>query len=258
LREDLARISREMQRLEHAGVFAEQTPYGPNSSARRSANYFDERFAESYRELSAAIVSAWLDEATSDFLAAVFLSGKGIADDKWAAIADDHWAQCLRKFGMALSDRCLAVIADATPMSLHPIVNRAEFQRRHVKHIQEVITAKIEFLRPHVPLRDAPATPIYDTEPGLGGDRPSSSDLDPVPADQRRMDQRREYVLPRLKSKGWHTIEKWAEEIEKLYPGKVVSERTLYNYLAGTTDPHRRTRLLMAGSLGVKESELPS
>jgi hypothetical protein len=228
LREELVLISRQMQRLEHAGVFAEQTPYGPNSSARRSANYFDEQFAKPYLELSAAIVSAWLDEATSDLIAAFFLFGKGIADDKWAAIADEHWAQYLGMFGMALPNRGLAVMAEETPASLRPIVNRAEFQRRHVRHIQEVITAKIEFLRPRVPLRDVPATPIHDTEPALASDRSSSSDSDPVPADQLRRDKRQEYVRQRLKSKGLRTTEKkWAEKIKKLYPAKhFLNERS--------------------------------
>ena len=143
-------------------------------------------------------------------------------------------------------------------MSLHPIVNRAEFQRRHVKHVQEVIAAKIEFLRPRVPLRDAPTTQIQDTESALAKDQSSSSDLDPVPADQLRMVKRREYVRERFESKGLRTIEDWAGEIEKLYPAEPVSERTLYNYLAGRTDPHLSTRRAMAASLGVDEPELPS
>jgi hypothetical protein len=190
-------------------------------------------------------------------------------------VTAEDWFQHLQALGESLLAIWLGVMTAATPMFLRPIVNREEFQRGHVAHVHEAIAAKIEFLKPLVPVPASPSGPNRDAAIGLASGvaespdhlSPSAVELpipqsscvsDPVPADLRSKAERRQaYVIPRRDEKGWFKNEDWAEAINQQHPHQSISVSTLFKYLAGKTDPNHVTRCLMAESLGVPEPDLP-
>jgi hypothetical protein len=230
-------------------------------------NTSDKHFGKAYFELSANGALAWLGDIVVDLTGGVLRAGKPVT-------AED-WFQHLQALGESLLGTWLGVMTEATPMFLRPIVNREEFQRGHVAHVHEAIAAKIEFLKPLVPVPASPSEPNRDAASGLPSVvaespdhlSPSAVELpmpqsscysDPVPADmQSKAERRREYVIPRLHAKGWLTNQDWAEAIKQQHPDKPITAHTLYNYLAGRTNSTRSTRFLIADSLGVPISDLP-
>lgn len=270
VRHGLALMTKDLQSLKEAGVFAEPTPYGADSHTRRAADYFDRHFGRSYLELSSAGVTARLAEAVADLTLDVCRGDKPVTGEDWR-----HQLQAL---GKVLLQAWLVIMAEETPIFLRPIVNSTEFQHRHLAHVAQSIAIKIEFLAPLVPSPVASSAPDRTAGGGLAstaataerspGDLPpsavelavrSSSHIsDPVAADVPSIAEiRRNYVIPRRDAKGWRTNEDWAQAIKKQHPDQPISARTLYNYLFGKTNPNHTTRWLMADALGVQESDLP-
>jgi hypothetical protein len=158
VRPGLELMTRDLQRLKDAGFFAEQTPYGADFHARRAADYFDRHYGESYLELSAAGVIARLADVIADLKVDICRVDKPVT-------AED-WGQHLKDLGKRLLQSWLAIMAEETPVFLRLIVNRTEFQRRHLAHLTKSVATKIDSLAPQVPSPVAPSAP--DREPGSG------------------------------------------------------------------------------------------
>jgi hypothetical protein len=158
-----------LERLQDAGTFREQTPYGPDIHTPKLGDYFDEHYGDPYLELSTAGVMAWLADVVVDLTEDVCRAGKPVT-------AED-WGRHLKDLGQGLLQAWLVTMAEETPMLLRPLVNRAEFQRRHLVHLQNRIATRIAFLAPLVP---SPASPGRASGSGLGSAAAAAERI-PVP-----------------------------------------------------------------------------
>ncbi len=77
---------------------------------------------------------------------------------------------------------------------------------------------------------------------GRGGRQASQSS-------QNTEEKRRAFVEPLLREKGWSPLQ-WSIEAEVAY-------HTAADYLAGTTKPHRKSRVKLARALGISPNLLP-